>query len=438
MAVDSVPQWIENFPGRDIPRTTTKICTVTAPALSVTAAVPCLTVDLTNRCNMMCDPCFMDANQVGFVHELSWEEIKTMLDNAITIKPRRQMSVQFSGGEPTLSPYFLDAVRYARKVGYNSVQAATNGIEFAKSLEFCAASRRSRNALRLSAIRRNRQRQRTAHRQGRQPVRREVDAPSKTCTRRAVEIVLVTTIDCFNVDRATGHFAIVKFACEFEISWFVPAGFLHRATKKSRAGRRPRQPVRSRPAGCQRRMDESSKLTSWFEPLIWPFSDSWLGTLRCHVETKPSCGCRWCGVGARCDQNRENRGGRRFWFLMCGASSLTSTRRRRVAAKFSTYAGAATFLKISSHSGAPVWLKDRRLMNFPACVIRTKLKKFDRSVDHLDDLAEPPVGICSSSGVCVSGSVQLKLLLKCTSSLYRRVKFPFCALAPNKQASIRT
>jgi uncharacterized radical SAM superfamily Fe-S cluster-containing enzyme len=99
-----------------------------------------LTIDLTNRCNMMCDPCFMDANQVGFVHELSWEEIKTLLDNAISLKPRRQMSVQFSGGEPTLSPYFLDAVRYARKVGYNSVQAATNGIEFAKSPEFARAA----------------------------------------------------------------------------------------------------------------------------------------------------------------------------------------------------------------------------------------------------------------------------------------------------------
>jgi uncharacterized radical SAM superfamily Fe-S cluster-containing enzyme len=99
-----------------------------------------LTVDLTNRCNMMCDPCFMDANQVGFVHELTWEDIKTVLDNAITIKPRRQMSVQFSGGEPTLSPYFLDAVRYARKVGYNSVQAATNGIEFAKSVDFAKAA----------------------------------------------------------------------------------------------------------------------------------------------------------------------------------------------------------------------------------------------------------------------------------------------------------
>jgi len=96
-----------------------------------------LTVDLTNRCNMMCDPCFMDANQVGFVHELSFEDVKEILDNAISIKPRRQMSVQYSGGEPTLSPHFLDAVRYARKVGYNSVQAATNGIEFAKSKEFC-------------------------------------------------------------------------------------------------------------------------------------------------------------------------------------------------------------------------------------------------------------------------------------------------------------
>ncbi|HEY7790100.1 MAG TPA: radical SAM protein, partial [Vicinamibacterales bacterium] len=99
-----------------------------------------LTVDLTNRCNMMCDPCFMDANQVGFVHELTWEDIKQVLDNAISIKPRRQMSVQFSGGEPTISPWFLDAVRYARKVGYNSVQAATNGIEFAKNPDFAKAA----------------------------------------------------------------------------------------------------------------------------------------------------------------------------------------------------------------------------------------------------------------------------------------------------------
>jgi uncharacterized radical SAM superfamily Fe-S cluster-containing enzyme len=126
----------EVFPGRDIAAHNDEKLHKHGTSTVKYGRGSVLTIDLTNRCNMMCDPCFMDANQVGFVHELTWEEIKTMLDNAITIKPRRQMSVQFSGGEPTLSPYFLDAVRYARKVGYNSVQAATNGIEFAKSFEF--------------------------------------------------------------------------------------------------------------------------------------------------------------------------------------------------------------------------------------------------------------------------------------------------------------
>jgi uncharacterized radical SAM superfamily Fe-S cluster-containing enzyme len=100
-----------------------------------------LTIDLTNRCNMMCDPCFMDANQVGYVHELTLDEVKGLLDDAISIKPRRQMTVQFSGGEPTISPIFLDAVRYARQVGYFSVQAATNGIRFAQEPAFAQQAR---------------------------------------------------------------------------------------------------------------------------------------------------------------------------------------------------------------------------------------------------------------------------------------------------------
>lgn len=95
-----------------------------------------LNVDITNRCNMMCDPCFMDANQVGYVHELTIDEVREVLDNSLKIKPRRQMSVQFTGGEPTMSPHFLDAIRYAKKVGYFSVQAATNGIRFAQDLDF--------------------------------------------------------------------------------------------------------------------------------------------------------------------------------------------------------------------------------------------------------------------------------------------------------------
>jgi len=109
-----------------------------------------LTVDLTNRCNMMCDPCFMDANQVGFVHELGWDEVQKILDDSLTIKPRRQMSVQFSGGEPTLSPHFLRAIAYARDNGYFCVQCATNGVLFAQDPELAREAKRA--GLRLAYL----------------------------------------------------------------------------------------------------------------------------------------------------------------------------------------------------------------------------------------------------------------------------------------------
>jgi uncharacterized radical SAM superfamily Fe-S cluster-containing enzyme len=102
-----------------------------------------LTVDLTNRCNMMCDPCFMDANQVGYVHELDWATVKQILDDSLGIAPRRQLSVQFSGGEPTLSPHFIEAVRYTRDLGYFCVQTASNGIRFAQEPDFCHAAKRA-------------------------------------------------------------------------------------------------------------------------------------------------------------------------------------------------------------------------------------------------------------------------------------------------------
>jgi uncharacterized radical SAM superfamily Fe-S cluster-containing enzyme len=78
----------------------------------------------------------MDANQVGYVHELTFDDIREILDNAVSIKHRRQLSVQFSGGEPTISPHFIAATKYAKEVGYFSVQCATNGIRFAQEPEF--------------------------------------------------------------------------------------------------------------------------------------------------------------------------------------------------------------------------------------------------------------------------------------------------------------
>jgi 7,8-dihydro-6-hydroxymethylpterin dimethyltransferase len=128
------------FPGRDFPAVTETLHNHGTSSIQHGRGAV-LTIDLTNRCNMMCDPCFMDANQVGYVHELTIGEVKQLLDDALTVKPRRQMTVQFSGGEPTISPIFLDAVRYAREIGYFSVQAATNGIRFAQDPAFAHAAR---------------------------------------------------------------------------------------------------------------------------------------------------------------------------------------------------------------------------------------------------------------------------------------------------------
>jgi uncharacterized radical SAM superfamily Fe-S cluster-containing enzyme len=142
IAID--PRFLERieglFSGRDVEMTPDKIHNHGSSTIRYGRGAV-LTVDLTNRCNMMCDPCFMDANQVGYVHELSWEEITRILDDAADVRPRRQMSIQFSGGEPTLSPHFLDAIRYARKKGYFAVQCATNGIRFAQEPGFAKKAR---------------------------------------------------------------------------------------------------------------------------------------------------------------------------------------------------------------------------------------------------------------------------------------------------------
>ena len=95
-----------------------------------------LTIDLTNRCNMMCNPCFMDANQVGYVHEPTLDELKEILDRSISFKPKRQMGILYSGGEPTVAPTFLPIMRYAKEIGYYGNLVATNGIRFAQDADF--------------------------------------------------------------------------------------------------------------------------------------------------------------------------------------------------------------------------------------------------------------------------------------------------------------
>ena len=92
-------------------------------------------VDLTNRCNLTCPVCFANANAAGYLYEPDFETVRKMLQALRDQKPVAGRIVQFSGGEPTIYPRFLDALRLAREMGFSHTQAATNGIKFT-DLEF--------------------------------------------------------------------------------------------------------------------------------------------------------------------------------------------------------------------------------------------------------------------------------------------------------------
>ena len=97
-------------------------------------------VDLTNRCNLTCPVCFANANVAGYLYEPSFDQVTAMLAGLRAQRPVPNRIVQFSGGEPTLYPRFMDVLRKATELGFTHIQAATNGICFA-NLEFAQSAK---------------------------------------------------------------------------------------------------------------------------------------------------------------------------------------------------------------------------------------------------------------------------------------------------------
>ncbi|HXW98546.1 MAG TPA: radical SAM protein, partial [Methanomicrobiales archaeon] len=98
-------------------------------------------IDLTNRCNLNCDFCFVNARACGYVYEPSFEEVAGMLALLRAEKPVPTPAVQFSGGEPTLREDLIEIIKKAKELGFKQVQIATNGVKigrdpgYAKSLK---------------------------------------------------------------------------------------------------------------------------------------------------------------------------------------------------------------------------------------------------------------------------------------------------------------
>lgn len=93
-------------------------------------------LDLTNRCDLKCPICFANANAAGYVYEPTFEQVVDMMKMLRAQRPVPCKAIQFSGGEPTLYPRFIDVLKEAKKLGFSQIQAASNGLNFAKSQEF--------------------------------------------------------------------------------------------------------------------------------------------------------------------------------------------------------------------------------------------------------------------------------------------------------------
>ncbi len=270
-----------------------------------------LTVDLTNRCNMMCDPCFMDANQVGFVHELSWDEIKKILDDSLNVKPRRQMSIQFSGGEPTLSPYFLDAIRYAREVGYFAVQCATNGLRFAQEPGFAKKAKEA--GLRMAYLQFDGvSNEANAHRKIQNLFDVRLRAIEELHAAGIDVILVVTVVNGINNDQIG---PILRFAVEnsdkITVVSFQPVSFTGRDEDIDDKTREAQRYTLSHLAhDVKKQMGTTEPLRDWF-PLsaMGPFSN--LGDMLLSQESKfgtLNCGCHPnCGIGTILFVNKKTK-----------------------------------------------------------------------------------------------------------------------------------
>jgi MoaA/NifB/PqqE/SkfB family radical SAM enzyme len=70
-----------------------------------------IVLKLTSRCNARCEFCYAQSETDGDQHELTLEEWKGVINQAQALGC---YTVQFSGGEPVLSPHLLELIRYAR------------------------------------------------------------------------------------------------------------------------------------------------------------------------------------------------------------------------------------------------------------------------------------------------------------------------------------
>jgi len=92
---------------------------------------------ITNRCNLRCSYCFMNAGASGVVYEPTLDQLRDLMIQARKERPLGSKAIQITGGEPTVRDDLFEIVDIARDVGFTHIQVNTNGLKLAESVEYC-------------------------------------------------------------------------------------------------------------------------------------------------------------------------------------------------------------------------------------------------------------------------------------------------------------
>ena len=86
-----------------------------------------IALNLTQRCNLACDHCYLDAKVLkeGATDELSTDELRSVLDDIAALSP--ECMVVLTGGEPLMRPDIEDLAAHASAQGL-MVVVGSNGI----------------------------------------------------------------------------------------------------------------------------------------------------------------------------------------------------------------------------------------------------------------------------------------------------------------------
>src|SRR6187551_1440868 len=87
-------------------------------------------VELTGRCNERCLHCYSSSSpEVGASLDLA--TILSIVDDAASLG---FPAIQFTGGDPLLSPHLVSAAAHAKVVGFNRIEVYTNGLALRREL----------------------------------------------------------------------------------------------------------------------------------------------------------------------------------------------------------------------------------------------------------------------------------------------------------------